>query len=609
MRVLLLTNEYPNPLQPDKAVFNRHLVRALARFDEIAVVSPVAWVDEWRARRAGARLGAERRDRLDGVEVRYPRYWYPPKVLRARYDWFYWQSVRGTVREVMAAHRPDVVLSYWAHPDGAVALRAARAAGLPCAIMVGGSDVLQLTRSPARRQRIAAVLQAADAVIAVSRDIQERLIELGVSAARVHVVPRGVDCELFSPGGRPQCRARLGLPADLPVFVWVGRMVPVKGLDVLLTACEQLRARQPAFQFCLIGDGPLRASLQAEVAARNLTQHVRFVGLLPQEQLGDWYRAADLTVLPSLSEGIPNVLRESLACGTPFVASRVGGIPEIAPADSCRLVPPGDAASLAQALDEMLRRPAHLPSHQAQPITWQESAERLRQVLLPLTQTTAPPTPKACGWRQGVRRALQAVLPRRLMLFRGPRTSSGVCLTFDDGPHPEHTPRLLDVLKEHNLRATFFVIGERAARHPEIIRRMAAEGHVIGNHTYRHLPPDEVTAPALLDEVGTCRELLGGLLGKPPDWFRPPHGKVTAAKLWALWRANQTVVLWNQDPRDFACADAATLQRWFDARPLRGGDVVLLHDDRPHAAAVVPALARAVRGRQLEFTTIAEWLP
>jgi peptidoglycan/xylan/chitin deacetylase (PgdA/CDA1 family) len=203
---------------------------------------------------------------------------------------------------------------------------------------------------------------------------------------------------------------------------------------------------------------------------------------------------------------------------------------------------------------------------------------------------------------------MQAVLPRRLILVRGPRTSSAVCLTFDDGPHPEHTPRLLDVLKEHHLRATFFVVGERAKRYPEIIRRMAAEGHVVGHHSYYHRPPDETSAAALLDEVQQSRSLLGQMLGELPDCFRPPHGKVTAAKLWQLWRAGQTVVLWNQDPRDFACPDAATLQRWFDGRQLQGGDVVLLHDDRPHAAAVVPALAQAVRGQRLEFATIREWL-
>jgi glycosyltransferase involved in cell wall biosynthesis/peptidoglycan/xylan/chitin deacetylase (PgdA/CDA1 family) len=627
MRVLLLTNEYPNPYQPDKAVFNRHLVRALGRTEDIVVVSPISWVDEWQARRrAGNLLGPDRCARHEGIEVCYPRYYYPPKMLRARYDWFYWRSVRAVVREVLASHRPEIVLSYWAHPDGAVALRAAREAGLPCAVMVGGSDVLQLTRSAPRRRRIAAVLQEADAVVAVSQDIKAQLAQLGVSEHEVHVVHRGVDSVLFSPGDRSAARARLGLPPDSSILVWVGRMVPVKGLEVLLEACSHLRERGQQFLLCLIGDGPLRARLQAQVEARNLTGQVRFVGPAQQEQLAAWYRAANLSVLPSHSEGIPNVLRESLACGTPFVASRVGGIPEIADSGSCRLVPPGDPAALSQALEASLCNPVPLHASTTAPASWQESAERLMQVLRPLTVSRAAVrSPRliepvvdtrtelrhrtgASGWRQLVRRAMQAVLPRRLVLVRGPRISAAVCLTFDDGPHPEHTPRLLDVLKKHDLRATFFVIGERAARHPEIIQRMAAEGHVVGHHSYYHRPPGETSAEALLEEVKQSRALLGRLLGEPPDCFRPPQGKVTATKLWQLWRAGQTVVLWNQDPRDFACPDVVALQHWFDGCQLKGGDVVLLHDNQPHAAAVVPSLAQAVRGQQLEFATITEWL-
>jgi peptidoglycan/xylan/chitin deacetylase (PgdA/CDA1 family) len=181
-------------------------------------------------------------------------------------------------------------------------------------------------------------------------------------------------------------------------------------------------------------------------------------------------------------------------------------------------------------------------------------------------------------------------------------------LTFDDGPHPEHTPRLLDLLKDQRVTATFFVIGQRATRHPELVRRMAAEGHLVGNHSFSHSEPRATTARQLLDEVRQTRDLLAEVLGGPTTLFRPPRGQVTAWKLWRLWRAGQTVVLWNVDPKDFAQTSADAVRAWFRDRPLRGGDVVLMHDNHPHAAELLPDLITDARQRGLTFTTPAHWI-
>jgi peptidoglycan/xylan/chitin deacetylase (PgdA/CDA1 family) len=211
-------------------------------------------------------------------------------------------------------------------------------------------------------------------------------------------------------------------------------------------------------------------------------------------------------------------------------------------------------------------------------------------------------------YRQLVRATLATTLPRRLLLVRGPAAGGSVCLTFDDGPHPENTPAVLDVLKKEGVSATFFVIGQRAQRYPRLVRRMAAEGHLIGHHSFSHAEPGRTTARQLLEEVGRTQELLARLVGRPSPWFRPPKGKVTARKLWRLWRAGQRVVLWNVDPKDYACRSAAEVRAWFARRPLEGGDVVLLHDSHPHAAGVLPELIHAARRRGLNFVTPARWV-
>src|SRR5262249_12721472 len=128
----------------------------------------------------------------------------------------------------------------------------------------------------------------------------------------------------------------------------------VKGLDILIEACSILGSRGVKWRLYLVGDGPERSRLQQDLARRGLTDRCKFVGLVGQENLRWWYRAADLFVLPSRSEGVPNVLREAQACGLPFVASDVGGMGEIARVGVDHLVPPEKAEALADAMETQL---------------------------------------------------------------------------------------------------------------------------------------------------------------------------------------------------------------------------------------------------------------
>ncbi|MGE5611653.1 MAG: glycosyltransferase, partial [Bacillota bacterium] len=273
MRFLFIANDFPNPWQPTKGIFNLQLVRALAQQHDVQVVSPIPWIDEWRARRRGVPpLGAKRQAMRDGIEVHHPRYYYPPKVLHSHYGWFYWHSIRATVLHLFQSHPPDVVLAYWAHPDGQAAIYAARMAKVPAAIIVGGSDVLLITRQPSRRICVIRTLAEANAVIVVSQYLKDKTIELGIPPEKVHVWRQGVDTTLFHPGDRIEARRRLNLPSEGPILLWVGRMVPVKALDVLIESCAILRSRGTAFHLYLVGDGPLRPQLQSQTAALGLLQ-------------------------------------------------------------------------------------------------------------------------------------------------------------------------------------------------------------------------------------------------------------------------------------------------------------------------------------------------
>jgi peptidoglycan/xylan/chitin deacetylase (PgdA/CDA1 family) len=480
--------------------------------------------------------------------------------------------------------------------------------------MIGGSDVLVLAQDAARRRRIMNVLATADRVAVVSADLREKLCHFGIDPSKIHVVYRGVDRGLFTPGDRASARRRLEISPEGPVLLWVGRMVPVKGLDVLIDAFTLLRSRQPNCHLYLVGDGPLRRKLEQRVASLDLSRFCIFTGAVNHARLADWYRAADLTLLPSLSEGIPNVLRESQACGTSFVASRVGGISEIADDDRDVLVPPGDAPALAAGIERGLTQNSGYVAVRAPGGEWADSARSLIGLLEPLVAVSAngrsqqSTSGHASPWRQLGRWAMAATLPRQRLLVRGPARCRAVCLTFDDGPHRDHTPRLLDVLKTHGIRATFFVIGERAEQHPDLIRRIVDEGHCIGHHSYTHSNPARTSADELLDEIQRTQKLLGTVATRTSMLFRPPYGKLSAGKFWKLTQAGFHIVLWNSDPKDYARRSADEIRNWFAERPLQSGHVVLMHDSHPYAAELIPDLAAEAQGRGLSFATVNEWV-
>lgn len=380
MRILAITNLFPNPLQPRRGQFNRQQFRALGAKAGVRVIAPIAWVDELRSGRAARlRLPAERRVRLDGLLVEHPRYYYPPKVLRGRYGDCYRWSIRAAFERALQEFQPSIVYSAWAYPDGWAATELAREAGLPSVVKVHGSDILTLLRSAARRRQTIAGLKAADAVVAVSRDLRNRVIDLGVEPRRVHVVYDGINRDLFSPGDRLEARRRLAFDEQAPLILFVGNLLPVKGLDVLVEACNRLAARGVRSTCVLIGQGPLASRLRREIVRRDLKDRVRLLGPRPHEELPDWFRAAHVFVLPSRSEGVPNVLLEAAACRTPFVASRVGGIPELTAIGANRLVTPGDAEELAEAIAERLSPPAEDQPPAYHP--WHSHAETADQLL------------------------------------------------------------------------------------------------------------------------------------------------------------------------------------------------------------------------------------
>jgi peptidoglycan/xylan/chitin deacetylase (PgdA/CDA1 family) len=175
------------------------------------------------------------------------------------------------------------------------------------------------------------------------------------------------------------------------------------------------------------------------------------------------------------------------------------------------------------------------------------------------------------------------------------RLGSGneVALTFDDGPHPIHTPCLLDVLARHGVKATYFLVGERAERCPQLVERIFAEGHGVASHTYTHRELPRLTRAELEWELATTRELLRKITGRDSNLVRPPRGRVSLRALLRIRSLGYRLVHWSRTYSDYLQDGSAALLQRLSAEPPAARDIILLHDNNPYT---VEALDEALPG-------------
>lgn len=186
-----------------------------------------------------------------------------------------------------------------------------------------------------------------------------------------------------------------------------------------------------------------------------------------------------------------------------------------------------------------------------------------------------------------------------------------ICLTFDDGPDPEQTPIILDLLRKYRAHATFFVTGTQTKLHPELVRREVQEGHEIGNHTYRHKFFRHPSAEAVLKEIAEAEQTIVAASGKRPRLFRPPGGYYDQTIVDAAREAGYQVIMWSwhQDTRDWSRPGVGRIVNKVldNARP---GDIVLFHDrvDRSQTIAALERILPELQKRDFQFVTVSELL-
>jgi teichuronic acid biosynthesis glycosyltransferase TuaC len=372
VRTLLFSSLYPSSVRPLHGVFVETRLRELLQRGGVQsrVVSPIPWF--WSTNeRYGPYAKMARTPRFEqrhGVDVHYPRFARLPKVGMSTAPFLMALGARSALAQVQKSGFDfDVIDAHYYYPDGVAAALLALWFNKPLVVTARGTDVNLIPNYKVPRLLIQWAAQRAQASIGVSAALVERLRELGFEASRLHVMRNGVDLDRFQMLDVAQMRAALGIPVGMPVqlanavnlsapvVLTVGNLHEHKGQRLVIDAFAQVHQQQPGARLYIVGEGPDRKVLQQQAQALGLADAVTLVGTVPNTELARWYSAADVLVLASSREGWPNVLLEAMACGTPVVATRVGGVPEIVQTpQSGRVVPDRTAAAFAAAIRDLL---------------------------------------------------------------------------------------------------------------------------------------------------------------------------------------------------------------------------------------------------------------
>jgi len=317
--------------------------------------------------------GLAAHEEIDGLEIRRVKYFWPARLQRLAYQHEgLFETLRSSplaavqlpflllamlVRLWSVSKGAQVIHAQWV-PTAAIALVVGRVRGIPVVVSVRGADLNTARKSRPGRMMTRAVIDRVGYVVTVSDEFRELLESEVGCRAPLAALYNGVDLDQFCPSDKAARRAQLGLPNDRAVVLFVGGLIKRKGVDILLQALAHPSLSARALDVYLAGEGPLRDELKQLAASIGLSDRVRFVGRIAKDQVHLWMGAADIFVLPSYSEGRPNVVLEAMATGTPVVATAVNGAMElIADGEDGLLFAPGDVSGLAACLDRLLREP------------------------------------------------------------------------------------------------------------------------------------------------------------------------------------------------------------------------------------------------------------
>jgi glycosyltransferase involved in cell wall biosynthesis len=375
--VLLISNLYPNCLESTKGMFIKQLADSINKTNSVTVIAPLPFNPfEYFRKKSPIPLVEE----IDGITVYHPRYLVIPKLFRSLTGYFFFYGIKRLVHKLKMENKADVISAHWVYPDGFGAMLVAKKYNIPISIHALGCDINEYTKYPLRKKRIIEALSRSDINIVKSRELKYKITELGISGDKTHVIHNGVDQEKFKHIDKINTRKELSLELNKRYVLFVGNFQIEKGLEYLIRAAKLIDDN--SVHILIIGSGPLETQLHSLVKELGVSQKITFLGRVEHDLIPKYMGGVDLLCLPSLREGCPNVVLESLSCGTPVVASNVGAVPDIITQSHYgTIVQTQDPKAIAAAITKLLANKTSTKID-FDWYDWNKNAEKVSQLLL-----------------------------------------------------------------------------------------------------------------------------------------------------------------------------------------------------------------------------------
>jgi glycosyltransferase involved in cell wall biosynthesis len=406
-RILTFSTLYPNAEMPSHGVFVENRLRQLvgAGRVEARVVAPVAWFPSGDPRfgRFAKLARVPRRETRNGLDVLHPRYAMVPGVGMYVSPLAIALAARRAILDLQAEGFDfDVIDAHYFYPDGVAAALLAKWFDRPFTVTARGSDVTKLGTYRLPRRMIRWAARASAGIVTVCDSLRRELTAIDVDASRALVLRNGVDLKSFQPIDPRAARAELGLPVDATIIASVGHLISRKGHEFVIGALPSL----PDVTLLIAGSGPEEEALRALAERLGVADRVVFTGQLAPGRVSLVYSAANVLVLASSNEGWANVLLEAMACGTPVVATDVGGTSEVVRAPEAGvIVRSRDAATIATAVAAMLAAPPDRAATRryAERFSWDETTSGQEQLFASLVRRIPDASPREEQHNEGSR--------------------------------------------------------------------------------------------------------------------------------------------------------------------------------------------------------------
>jgi len=354
MKSLEISQDFPDEQYPSRGLFIKQSVDAVFNAGiDVEMISPRAYVIPNKLF-PNYKFSSLPKKIFNKYWTHYPRYiyWIPKRFLYRFTGPSYSYFVGKYLKNI---DKPDIVHSHFAYPDGYGVLKTVKKWNVPFIVHVRGGYKLATRKAyNSIKNKLLKTLNYADRIIAVSHSVKDEYVKMGIDDKKIVVIPNGANLEKFKPMDKNTAREKLKLETEKKIILFIGYLRFRKGVNYLIDAIPIIIKEHDA-QFLIIGEGDMKKKLIQQAIDLKVDKNIKFIEPRPHDEIPLWINASDFLVLPTLAEGRPNVVLESMACEKTIIASNVDGVPELVnDGDTGFLIPSRDVNAISENIIKLL---------------------------------------------------------------------------------------------------------------------------------------------------------------------------------------------------------------------------------------------------------------